>query len=151
LLCWTPHGKKQFSIIYFDDEAEEELISCLKDMNNADFGIIKDNLGRLRRLQEKVYITLNKVNYELVPIEYIEKGIAVTKIYKHLVEKGHVKRDSIIERFAELIYKVASDNGAHTPYENPDYPPTKYTVQAVTYALLDLLLWFKKVCDDKTI
>ena len=141
-----------FEIIenYLDDEAEEELINCLKNMNSSDFPTIKNNLSCLRRLQEKVYIALNKVDYNLAPIEYIENGIDVTKIYKHLAEKGHVKRKSIIDRFAEVIYKITSDNGAHTPYENPDFPPTKYTVQAVTYALLDLLLWFKTVCDGKT-
>ena len=123
-----------FEIIedHLDDEAEEELINCLKNMNSSDFPTIKNNLSCLRRLQEKVYIALNKVNYELVPIESIERGIDVTKIYKHLAEKGHVKRKSIIDRFAEVIYKITSDNGAHTPYENPDFPPTKYTVQAVT-------------------
>lgn len=130
---------------YLDDEAEEELLHCLKDMNSSDFTIIKNNLSCLRRLQEKVYIALNKVNDELVPSEYIERGINVHSIYKHLIEKSYVKRNSIIDRFAEVIYKITSDNGAHTPYENPDYPPTKYTVQAVTYALLDLLLWFKNV------
>ncbi|MGQ3683923.1 MAG: hypothetical protein ACUBOA_02730 [Candidatus Loosdrechtia sp.] len=135
-----------FEIIedYIGNEAEEELVNCLKNMNSTDFTIIKNNLSCLRRLQEKIYIALNKESYELVPNEYIENGIDVTKIYKHLTDKGHVKRNSIIDRFAGVIYKVTSDNGAHTPYENPDYPPTKYTVQAVTYALLDLLLWFKK-------
>ena len=135
---------------YLDDEAEEELISCLKNMNSSDFTMIKNNLSCLRRLQEKVYIALNKVNNELVPTESIEKGIDVTKIYKHLAEKGFVKRKSIIDRFAELVYKITSDNGAHTPYENPEFPPTKYTVQSVTCALLDLLIWFKNVCDGKT-
>ena len=141
-----------FEIIenYLDDEAEEELINCLKNMNSSDFPTIKNNLSCLRRLQEKVYIALNKLDYNLAPIEYIENGIDVTKIYKHLTEKEYVKRYSIIDRFAEVIYKITSDNGAHTPYENPDFPPTKYTVQAVTYALLDLLLWVKNVCDGKT-
>jgi hypothetical protein len=141
-----------FEIIedHLDGEAEDELINCLKNMNSSDFPTIKNNLICLRRLQEKVYIALNKVDYNVVPSEFIERGINVHSIYKHLVEMSYVKRNSIIDKFAEIIYKVASDNGAHTPYENPDYPPTKYTVQAVTYALLDLLIWFKKVCDGKT-
>lgn len=136
-----------FEIIedHLDGEAEDELINCLKNMNSSDFPTIKNNLICLRRLQEKVYIALNKVDYNVVPSEFIERGINVHSIYKHLVEMSYVKRNSIIDKFAEIIYKVASDNGAHTPYENPDFPPTKYTVQAVTYALLDLLLWFKNV------
>ena len=45
---------------YLDDEAEEELIHCLKDMNSSDFPTIKNNLSCFRRLQEKVYLALNK-------------------------------------------------------------------------------------------
>ncbi|KAF0219896.1 MAG: response regulator [Geobacteraceae bacterium] len=129
-------------------EAEQELISCLRDMNSSDFTVIKNNLSCLRRLQEKVYIALNKANSNLVPSQFLEGEINVIAGYKHLAEKGYVERYKIIDRFAELVYKITSDNGAHTPHENPKYPPTKYTVQAVTHALLDVLIWFKFVMDD---
>jgi hypothetical protein len=68
--------------------------------------------------------------------------------YKHLVEKGVVERYRIVDRFAELIYKITSDSGAHSPYADPKYPPTSYTVRAVVFALLDLILWFGGVMDE---
>jgi hypothetical protein len=64
------------------------------------------------------------------------------------VEKGVVERYRIIDRFAELIYKITSDSGAHSPYADPKYSPTSYTVRAVVFALLDLLSWFGTVMDE---
>jgi hypothetical protein len=42
-----------------------------------------------------------------------------------------VERYKIIDRFAELIFKVTSDHGAHVPYAVPKYQPTRYTVRAL--------------------
>ena len=56
-------------------------------------------------------------------------------------QPGTVTPNKIVDRFCELVYKVTSDNGAHTTYQNPKYPPTRYTVQAVICAMLDLILW----------
>jgi hypothetical protein len=60
-----------------------------------------------------------------------------------------VERYKTIDRFAEMIYKITSDNGAHTPHANPKYLPTRYSVHAVTFAMLDLLLWFGGLMDKK--
>ncbi len=45
---------------------------------------------------------------------------------------------------SECIYKIASDNGSHNPYDNTPLP-NKYTVQSLTFAFLEQLLWFKKL------
>jgi len=130
-------------------EAEQELVSCLRSMESNDPTVIKNNLICLRRIQEKIYIALNRADSTLVPSQYIDGEVNVVACYKSLSEKGHVERYKIIDRFAELLYKVSSDSGAHTPHENPKYPPTKYTMQAVTFALLDLLLWFKEIMKGR--
>jgi hypothetical protein len=36
-----------------------------------------------------------------------------------------------------------------TPHANPKYPPTRYSIHAVTFAMLDLLLWFGGLMDKK--
>jgi len=130
---------------YMGIEAEQELVSCLRTMQSDDPTVIKNNLICLRRIQEKIYISLNKADNTLIPSHFVEGEINIVACYKSLSEKGHVERYKIIDRFAELIYKVTSDSGAHTPHENPKYPPTKYTMQAVVFAMLDLLLWFKQM------
>jgi len=95
----------------------------------------------LRRLQEKIYIAINKSAPDLVPTEHIDKGVKVRDILRHLADNDYIKKRSLIDSFGWTIYTVTSDNGAHTPYENPEYPPTKYTVQAVINSLMDLILW----------
>lgn len=139
-----------FAVIdrYLDPEAGEELLACLKEMDSPDFTVIKNTLGCLRRLQEKVYIALNRADADLVPQRYVAGEVNVVAAYKYLAETGRVERYRIIDRCAELIYKVTSDNGAHTPYVNPKYPPTRYTVHAVIFAMLDLLLWFGTVMEE---
>ena len=124
-------------------DAEQELISCLLNMGSFDQTVIRNTLISLRRLQEKIFIALHKADPGLIPAHLVTGEINVVGIYKHLAERGAIERYKVIDRFSELVFKVTSDNGAHTPYENPKYPPTRYTVQAVTFALLDLILWFK--------
>ena len=136
---------------YLGNDAEQELLSCLRVMTSSDASTIKNTLGCLRRLQERIYITLSRADVNLVPSQYVAGEINLVSCYKHLAEKGIVERYKIIDRFAELIYKITSDNGAHIPYVSPKYPPTAYTVQAVIYALLDLLLWFGQVMDHNKV
>lgn len=151
-LDWVKHRLAYpdvFAVIdrYLDKEAEQELITCLREMNTTDFTVIKNSLGCLRRLQEKIYLTLNRADEELLPKRFVAGELNIVGAYKHLTETGHVERYKIIDRFAELIYKITSDNGAHTPHANPKYPPTRYSVHAVTFAMLDLLLWFGMLMD----
>jgi hypothetical protein len=54
---------------------------------------------------------------------------------------------SILFRFSELIYRVASD-GIHAIDQDSSVKPTCYTVQTVTYALLELILWFGGVLEQ---
>ncbi len=133
-----------FAVIdrFLDKEAEQELITCLKEIDTADFTVIKNSLGCLRRLQEKIYLALNRADEEMMPKRFVAGELNIVGAYKHLAETGQVERYKIIDRFAEMIYKITSDNGAHTPHANPKYPPTRYSVHAVTFAILDLLLWF---------
>jgi hypothetical protein len=127
------------------EDAEQELISCLLNMGSEDQTVLRNTLISLRRLQEKIFIALHKSHPGLIPGHLVTGEINMVGIYKHLAERGAIERYKIVDRFCELIYKVTSDNGAHTPYENPKFPPTRYTVQAVAFALLDLILWSKTV------
>ena len=122
-------------------DAEQELVSSLLNMGSDDPTVIRNTLITLRRLQEKIFIALHKSDPALVPGHLVTGEVNVVGVYKHLAEKGTIERYKIVDRFCELVYKVTSDNGAHTTYQNPKYPPTRYTVQAVTFAMLDLILW----------
>lgn len=133
---------------YLGSEAEQELLSCMRAQGNGDAAAIRNSLTSLRRLQERVYITLSRADERLVPGKYVSGEINLVACYKHLAEKGVVERYRIIDRFSELVYKVTSDSGAHSSYTPPKYPPTLYTLRSVTCALCDLLLWFGRLMDE---
>lgn len=139
-----------FSVIrtHLGTDAEQELFKCLRDMTSSEMSTIRNTLGCIRRLQERIYIAICRADETLLPSRYVAGEINLVACYKHLVEKGVVERYRIIDRFAELVYKITSDSGAHTPYADPKYPPTPYTVQAVVFALLDLILWFGGIMEN---
>lgn len=133
---------------HLGSKEEQSLILCLEKMDNYEPTVIADNLGRLRRLQEAVYLAINKVNSDAVPTNKIdENGPKCRSIMNHLKSRGFVEETKIIDKFSDAIYSVSSDYGVHVPNTRPQYPPTKYTVQALTFAMLDLLLWFRGIVE----
>ena len=73
---------------HLDKEAEQELISCLKEMDNTDFTVIKNSLSCLRRLQEKIYLAVNRADRELLPNRFVGGELNIVGAYKHLSETG---------------------------------------------------------------
>ncbi|OAB33132.1 hypothetical protein PMSD_15580 [Paenibacillus macquariensis subsp. defensor] len=140
---------------YLSDEFENELLELIKNIESNDLVEIKNNLTTVRRIQEGIFQTLNRHEKTIVP-DYCfkaNKDMKFHDIHKHLTgrktkENGYLPTQTvyysgIIEIGSLAIYQIASDNGAHNPYVNPDYMPTKYTSQYALYALFDLLRWFK--------
>jgi FixJ family two-component response regulator len=131
---------------FFDAETVEDLISCLSKLNSSDNTQVKNNLACIRRLQENIYIELNKRKPDLVPTEYIDGEVKVRDILKHLREGDYV--DKKTNDFGYAVYTVCSDFGSHTQNRTRDSSVSKYTVHTIAYALLDLLLWFNKVVNE---
>lgn len=141
-----PEVWEVFILKLLSDEIEKELLETLMQMDNHNLTTIKDNLARIRRIFESIYIEISKRRDDIIPVKMLrgERGeLRVSAIINHLKDNGYI--DGVITDFSFTIWKVASDNGSHAPYENPDYMPTKYTVQSLTYALLDVLLWMKSI------
>jgi hypothetical protein len=67
----------------------------------------------------------------------------------HLKARGYVEEDKIIDQFSNAIYSISSNHGVHVPNSRPEYLPTRYTVQALTFAILDQLLWFKGIVEKR--
>ena len=133
-----------FSI--FDDghlgpNEEQALIECLEKMNSFEPNDITRNLASLRRLLEVIFSEIKKY------LPDIDPSISTRDTMRRFSDKKHVDYSVIVGQFEWSIYAIASDYGSHPP--DPDkptkYPPTKYTVQALTFAMLDLLLWFKGI------
>jgi hypothetical protein len=150
---------------YLGVEAAEELVDCLSGMEDASLPRIRGTLVNLRALQERMYLALHRLRPEMVPEPFVvhrDKGagkstVNVAQILEHL--KGnydpkaqkhagtvYIHHRSATYRFSEMVYKVASD-GVHAIDGDDPGKPGRYTVQAVTFALLDLLLWFRAVVE----
>jgi len=135
---------------YLGYRIRAELLETLLQQASTKDTAIRDNLARVRRVIEAIYIAMSKASVKWVPIDLFTidgEHLALRPVLRHLQEKGFL--DGLVRDFAYCTYAVASDNGSHTPYVDPEYMPTHYTVQACVHMLLDLLLWFGKLMDGR--
>ena len=153
-----PEVFELFEKHYLDDFTKLEVVECLRNMNNNDRTVINNNLAGLRRIQEKIYISLNKIKPQLIPGDFFQgRKVDARGIMWHLTGRydksrggitstEYVPRGSTVDSFADLIYTVASNYGSHPSIDRS----TKYTLRTLTFAMLDLLLWFKKTIEDES-
>lgn len=134
---------------FLGDNEEQELIACLKFMDSSDPVVIADNLARLRRLQEVIYLALYRKDTKYIPPG---AGIGGGSLFKHVIRHFKtmhlIEHGKIIELASALIHSIGSDHGTHVPSRPPLYEPTRYTVQMTTFAILDLILWFKEIMEN---
>jgi hypothetical protein len=136
---------------YLGKNEEQELVACLKLMDSSDPVVIADNLARLRRLQEAIYLALYRKDPRYIPPG---AGVGGGSLFKHVIRHLKVmhliEHGKIIEVASGLIHSIGSDHGTHVPSKAPLYEPTRYTVKMTTFAILDLLLWFKAIMEAET-
>ncbi|MCM2356588.1 MAG: hypothetical protein NDI77_00390 [Geobacteraceae bacterium] len=144
-------------------DARQELLDCLRTMEETSLPRIRGNLANLRSIQERIYIVLQRRRPDMVPRRFITyrdgeseiQSVNLAQILDHLKGSYDPKSQqnrgevflhyrSTLYRFSEMIYKVSSD-GIHAIDEDSQGKPTRYTVQAVQFALFDLILWFENV------
>lgn len=156
------HEVFELTEMYLGPDAYGRLLSCLQNMGNPDIAAITGTLSNLRKLQEYFYLSLNKLDSDMVPVELIYSGrtkIDNEKIIRHL--KGnpvynerekklspttmeYVAYNSKEDRLLNYIYKGCSEEIHVT-----DQATTKYTVQSLILAFMDLVLWLKEIGDSR--
>lgn len=142
---------------HFDETTRRDLYMTIKTMHHNDS--IRDNLRRIRPMQEAIYNALYQFNESIIPLKYLDKKYNAdpknsksdrSEIVNHLLANGYIAgKDSIIFKAGELIQRITSQNANHKPLESPKFPPTIYTVQMCVFATLDLFLWFKDIVEAK--
>jgi len=142
---------------YLDSSDRETLLECIKNMGSNEEAKIKNTLSGIRRLQESIYRAINRIDKKMVPDEFLSEGnVQFRSIQWHLRGQydneakkcskiEYVPKNTNIDQFAEVIYTVASNYGSHKKFNDV----LKYTLSAITYAILDLLLWFKGIAQEK--
>ena len=133
---------------FLDKKEEQELVACLKLMDSSNPVVITDNLARLRRLQESIYLALYRKDPRYVPPG---AGVGGRSLFKHVIRHFKVmhliEHGKVIDIASGLVHSIGSDHGTHVPSKPPLYEPTRYTVQMTTFAMLDLILWFKVLME----
>lgn len=160
-------GGNANEISYLEEATKRNLLRCLKQMNSSEEVTIRGNLASLRVIQEEIFYALSKHDAQMVPEEYVttadgtgKKNVKFSKILYHLKGKYDQKsgkhlgtvytdHESLISKILIFVYKGCSD-GLHAIDDDEPIKPTKYTVKAITHAVLDLLLWYKKVVNRNT-
>jgi hypothetical protein len=145
----------------------QELFDCVRTMEETSLPRIRGNLANLRSVQEKLYIALHRCRPDMVPRRFVIyrdgeseiQSVNLALILDHLKGSYDPKAQqnqgqvflhyrSTLYRFSEMVYKVASD-GIHAIDDDSPVQPTRYTGQAVLFALFDLILWFGGVVGDQ--
>lgn len=151
---------------YLGADTRQSLMDCLLTMDEGTPARIRGNLANLRSIQEKLYIVLHRHRPDMVPRRFVYyeqgdqplKSVNVAAILEHLKGSFDMRSRQLqgevflhyrspLYRFSELVYRVSSD-GIHAIDEDSADKPTRYTVQAVANALLELVLWFGRVAGE---
>jgi len=143
---------------YLGYEAEERLLDCLNKMGYPEPHTITGTLANLRKLRDFFYVGLNKIDNNMVPNNLINSGginIDNKNISRHL--KGYydpvtkqlngveyIKHNSHEDHLLKYISDRTSQE-LHLTEQNT----TKYTVQSLVFAFMDLVLWMKKIAEKK--
>jgi hypothetical protein len=147
-----------FDMGFLDLPDREALLECIKNINSNEDAKIRNTLSGIRRLQESIYKAINKVDSEMVPDEFLLDGKTdyrgiqwhlrgrFNKNTRRSEGEEYVPIGTNIDQFAEAIYTVVSNYGSHKKFSDV----SKYTLSTITFAMLDLLLWFKGITQEKT-
>ena len=156
--------KDIFSIFtdgYLSKKIESEVKFILNNMESEQDSIIKNNLVAIRRTFESVFQKLFKTGVIWRDCA-VGKNINIRKSFWHLkgrfdnntkCNNGEIycEHNGIIDKFSDTIYSITSDAGAHNPLADLGYQPSSYTVISLTYELMDILLWFKRIMSKVSI
>jgi hypothetical protein len=122
-----PEVFEVFEMQFLGSSEEQELIACLKLMDSSDPVVIADNLARLRRLQEAIYLALYRKDPKYIPPG---AGIGGGSLFKHVIRHFKVmhliEHGKIIEVASGLVHSIGSDHGTHASHPCTRPPGTRY-------------------------
>jgi hypothetical protein len=124
---------------------EQGTLELLKNYKENDPILVCNNLGLIRRMVETLIQIMNLFDRKLMPNDCFDP-YHMNVIFEKVDTQIRVKRvadsflfPTIIRQTFEMLWKLSSEDGNHVPYEKSELPPSKYTVQSLTFALLDLM------------
>ncbi len=121
----------------FDTAAIDDFMTLLNKKDDGNRDQIKNNLTIIRRIYENVLLKSAEIIPEMEQNCFNDYGNIILggSTIQWLEENGYINR--IIREFCFSVNKIASEYGPH-PFEGA----TVNTVNALVYALKDILRWF---------
>lgn len=157
---------------YLENKFRTELLQILQSIEDSSQN--QNILRAVRVIQDEVYIELNRKNIvpssiqkfndktkrnENFPPSFTDKNkhLSGNEIWDKSVKKNiaqdTIYQTSAISYLAGAIYKISSDFGNHPPQKPTNVAveywemPSNYAVKSLVFALLEQLIWFKKLME----
>ena len=101
--------------------------------------------------KKEIFIKDNDIIKNITKNIISEKPIDLgnQSIERFLICKKKTDQSKFLYEITNWIYNQTSSHGSHSS-EGLFYTPTSYTVKTMIYALCDILLWYKTVCEEKS-
>lgn len=141
-------NKRYLNILrqYIDDATAESFLKVLHEKDHKKR--IGDNLKEIRI----IYETILKTSSDRIP--GMKENCADShgninlgdKTIFWLKDNNHIH--TIMRNFFFSVKAIASDFGSHKTSKKTGYEPTTDTVNALVYALKDIILWFGNICHQ---
>ncbi len=152
--------KREYSDIFslfnsgkLDSKAEQQLLTILKDgLAESNFGNFKGIFANIRSIQEGMYKSIHQRNPAVVPANMLKANgmIKFNELMKYLSGNPNnayqatttVYQNNTINYLAQSIYWSCGEYIHDDPTRM--YFVSNYTVKALIYNLLELLIWSKQ-------
>jgi len=127
-----------------DEKTADFFLEILSTPNDSPKRI-RDNLNRMRLIYENI-LTVCAIKIPNMQSSCGNEKGGSTIIW--MKDKGHID-DFVLRNFLFSVRTIANEFGSHKAYPyTPLYEPTSDTVNALTYALKDIIRWFGKICSQ---
>ena len=146
---------------YLPNNMRDDLINILQNCKNSTPAKIKDNLATIRRILDEILTKINSLKPSVLPnskrnfmdkIKWLSGQKRVGSSTPANYVGGETKyQTSSNEYLATAIWKISSDFGSHSlPTNAALYKafPSSYAVQALTYSILEIIIWYIELMDN---
>lgn len=151
---------KVFEEEYLDKEVEKMLLDLLKTTEKFNGNDVRPYASKIRSIQEALYKNLNHYFPDILPgscfkengmVDFNKAKSLLSGKTKELGKTVHNKDEDLqgsdIENLSNTIYWVCG-NIIHYEIDRK-YQVGKYTIHSLVLALLEQILWYKKLIDKK--
>ncbi|OLY90706.1 hypothetical protein SAMN05444008_101377 [Cnuella takakiae] len=147
---------------YLDKEVESMLVSVLcAEFDPISVSLIKEQATQIRAIQEAIYKSLNRLSSNILPDKFFRTGNGMLDFNaakkwlsgrrpaddgKEFTDKEFDYQGSDLDNLSTSIYWITGNLIHYSP--DRVYQNSRYTLEALKFALLEQLLWFRQLVQN---